>query len=645
MLTLILTARINLPPITAPLVIPASNLHFRHTLMKLLCVLLGLFSMPVFSQSNVTFSDITKASGINFINQSSPEKRFIIESMGGGVAFFDFDNDGKLDIYLVNSYSVEDARKNKPRPPASLYQNLGNGKFVDVALTAGVANPGWAMGVNVADFDNDGFDDLFVTCFGANKLYRNLGNGKFADVTAKSKLGLSSFSTGAAWGDYDKDGRLDLYVSGYVDFGVAGIAEPSGATDQMWGHAASENPKASSARISSPKPLPELKTNRPHPVFWGGVKTQARSQARSQTGSQVQEPVKGDTCSYRGVSVQCGPRGLAGADDHLYHNNGDGTFTDVTIKAGVEDKNKFYGLGVKWTDFDDDGWLDIFVANDATPNYAYRNNHDGTFTEEGLVRGVAVDGNGLEQGCMGVSIGDYDRDGKLDMAISNFADQYNVIYKNGVKGNFSDATKATNTADSSLPFVGWGLRWFDYDNDGWLDLMVANGGVYPQLEGAFSGSEYRQRKLFYRNLRNGTFAEIGTQLGSALSARRVSRGAAWGDFDNDGDLDVIVNEIDGAPSLLRNDSGHTAGNWLMLKLQGTRSNRNAVGAKVTVKAGTLTQVQEIYAGDSYLSHSDWRLHFGFGTAKTIDEIEIKWPNGKIEKKTKIAVNQIMKIIE
>ena len=240
MLTLILTARINLPPITAPLVIPASNLHFRHTLMKLLCVLLGLFSMPVFSQSNVTFSDITKASGINFINQSSPEKRFIIESMGGGVAFFDFDNDGKLDIYLVNSYSVEDARKNKPRPPASLYQNLGNGKFVDVALTAGVANPGWAMGVNVADFDNDGFDDLFVTCFGANKLYRNLGNGKFADVTAKSKLGLSSFSTGAAWGDYDKDGRLDLYVSGYVDFGVAGIAEPSGATD----HGQSQRPQA-----------------------------------------------------------------------------------------------------------------------------------------------------------------------------------------------------------------------------------------------------------------------------------------------------------------------------------------------------------------------------------------------------------------
>ena len=461
--------------------------------MKLNSLLLAsLFSLqPAWAADGITFTEVAKAAGLSFVNKSSQDKKYIVESMGGGAAFFDFDNDGKLDIYLVNSHSVDGWLKNAPRPRAALYRNLGNGKFEDVAVKAGVADPGWAMGVSVADYDNDGWDDLFVTGFGTCKLYHNLGNGKFEDVSSQAGFTRKSFFMGAAWGDYDRDGKLDLYVSAYVDFDL--------------------------------EHLPEFG--------------------------------KRQTCRYRNLEVQCGPRGLAGAADVLYHNNGDGTFTDVTVKAKVEDKSLYYGLGVTWTDFDDDGWPDIFVANDATPNYAYRNNHDGTFTEMGFALGVAVDENGLEQGCMGISIGDYDRDGRLDLVVTNFAEQYNTFYRKGADGNFTDVTTSTKTAASSMPMVGWGTRLFDYDNDGWLDLMVINGHVYPQLEGAFPGAQYPQRKLFYRNLRNGTFEEIAAQLGTALLERRVSRGAAWGDYDEDGDLDVIVNEIDGAPLLLRNDGG------------------------------------------------------------------------------------------
>ncbi|HKC89578.1 MAG TPA: CRTAC1 family protein [Blastocatellia bacterium] len=528
----------------------------------------------------VTFTDATKSAGIDFVNKSSSEKKYIVESMGGGVAMFDFDNDGRLDIYLVNSYTVDAALAKKPRPHAALYRNLGNGKFEDVAAKAGVADPGWAMGVSVADYDNDGYDDLYVTCFGPNKLYHNRGDGTFEDVTAKAGVGDPRFSTGAAWGDYDRDGDLDLFVTNYVDFKLDDL-----------------------------------------PQFG-----------------------KGALCQYRAIAVQCGPRGLPGAGDTLYRNNGDGTFTDISKQAKVDDPKGYYGLGVTWTDFDDDGWPDIFVANDATPNYAYRNNHDGTFTEMGFMLGVAVDENGVEQGSMGVSIGDYDRDGRLDLIVTNFADQYNTIYRKGPDGAFTDVSRATKTADVSLPFVGWGVKFFDYDNDGWLDLLVVNGHVYPQVEGAFPGGMYGQRKLFYRNLRDGTFAEIGLSI-PALAERRASRGAAFGDYDEDGDVDVIVNEIDGAPTLLRNDGGSKAGHWISLKLQGTKSNRNAVGARVELKAGGLTQVDEVRAGDSYISHSDWRLHFGLGAATVVDEITIRWPGGGVEKLTKVKADQVVKIVE
>ena len=533
------------------------------------------------NRQSVAFVDVTKAAGINFTSFSSPEKKYIVESMGGGVALFDFDGDGRLDIYLVNSYTVDAALAKRPRPPAALYRNLGNGTFEEVAGKAGVADPGWAMGVAVADYDNDGFDDLYVTCFGPNRLYRNRGNGTFEDVTEKARVGDPRFSTGAAWGDYNRDGYLDLFVSNYVDFKLEDL-----------------------------------------PQFG-----------------------KGKLCQYRGVPVQCGPRGLPGSGDALYRNNGYGTFTDVSKAAKVDDPSGYYGLGVMWTDFDDDGWLDILVANDATPNYAYRNNHDGTFTEMGLMLGFAVNENGIEQGSMGMSIGDYDRDGRLDIVVTNFSDDYNTIYHKNPDGTFTDVSRTTKTADASIPYVGWGTKFFDYDNDGWLDLFIVNGHVYPQIEGAYPGGMYRQRKLVYRNLRDGTFMEIAQALGAALMEPRASRGAAFGDYDDDGDIDVIVNDLDGPPMLLRNEGGSRAGHWISLKLVGTQSNRNAVGAKVWLKAGGLTQVDEVRSGDSYISHSDWRLHFGLGSTAQVAEVIIRWPNGTTEKLTNLPIDRVVTVVE
>jgi len=437
------------------------------------------------------------------------------------------------------------------------------------------------MGVAVADYDNDGFDDLYVTCFGPNRLYHNRGNGTFEDVTEKAGVGDPRFSTGAAWGDYNRDGYLDLFVSNYVDFKLEDL-----------------------------------------PQFG-----------------------KGKLCQYRGVPVQCGPRGLPGSGDTLYRNNGDGTFTDVSKAAKVDDPSGYYGLGVMWTDFDDDGWPDILVANDATPNYAYRNNHDGTFTEMGFTLGFAVNENGIEQGSMGMSIGDYDRDGRLDVVVTNFSDDYNTIYHKNADGTFTDVSRATKTAEASIPYVGWGTKFFDYDNDGWLDLFIVNGHVYPQIEGAYPGGMYRQRKLVYRNLRDGTFTEVAQALGAALMEPRASRGAAFGDYDDDGDVDVIVNDLDGPPMLLRNDGGSRAGHWISLKLVGTKSNRNAVGATVWLKAGGLTQVDGVRSGDSYLSHSDWRLHFGLGSTTQVAEVIIRWPNGTTEKLTNLPIDKVVTVTE
>src|SRR5437667_9147384 len=476
--------------------------------------------------------DITDQSGIKFRHVSSPEKKYIVESMSGGVALFDYDNDGYLDIYLVNSLTV-DMVKSGQKTRSALYHNNGNGTFTDVTDHAGVGDIGWGMGVAIGDYNNDGWDDIYVTCLGPNHLLTNNGDATFTDVTQKAGVGDPRWSTGAAFVDYDNDGKLDLFVSNYVDFDVNNLPE------------------------------------------FG----------------------KGRTCQFKGIPVQCGPRGLKGAGDTLYHNNGDGTFTDVSKKAGVADTDGYYGLGVIASDFDGDGLVDIFVANDSTPNFLYHNNGDGTFKDIGFPAGVAVNENGSEQGSMGVTLGDYDHDGRLDLFITNFDDDYNTLYHNDGKGSFTEVSYSAKVAAVSLPYVGWGTKFFDYDNDGWLDLFVANGHVYPQLQ------NFHQRNLVHRNNRDGTFTEIGEQLGAPFKEKRAGRGVAFGDIDNDGDVDIVINNLDGAPQLLRNDGGN-ANNSVLIKLLGVKSNRDGIGARVKVVSGDLKQVDEVRSGDSYISQSD-----------------------------------------
>jgi hypothetical protein len=554
------------------------SLPLSYRKVRFACSLLALvFGSPlpkVSSESlKVQFTDITEKAGIAFTHVSSPEKKYIVESMSGGVALFDYDNDGYLDIYLVNSLTV-DMVKSKQKTRSALYRNNGDGTFTDVTDKAGVADIGWGMGVAIGDYNNDGWDDIYVTCLGPNHLLRNNGNGTFTDVTQKAGVGDPRWSTGAAFVDYDNDGKLDLFVSNYVDFDV----------DHL--------PEFGSAR----------------------------------------------TCQFKGIPVQCGPRGLRGAGDTLYHNNGDGTFTDVTRKAGVSDPDGYYGLGVICSDFDEDGLVDIYVANDSTPNFLYHNNGDGTFKDIGFPSGTAVNENGSEQGSMGVTLGDYDHDGRLDLFITNFDDDYNTLYHNDGKGSFTDVSYAAKVAAVSLPYVGWGTKFFDYDNDGWVDLLVVNGHVYPQLP------TYRQRNLVHHNNRDRTFTEVGAELGPPFAEKHTGRGAAFGDIDNDGDVDVIVNNLDGRPQLLRNDGGN-ANNSVLIKTVGVKSNRDGIGARVTIVSGDLRQVDEVLSGASYLSQNDLRLHFGLENRTRIDSIEVRWPSGVVDKAANLNVNKILTIKE
>jgi hypothetical protein len=466
------------------------------------------------------FTDITAPAGITFKHVASPDKKYIVESMSGGVALFDYDADGYLDIYFVNSLTV-DMVKAKTKTRSALYHNNGDGTFTDVTDKAGVGDVGWGMGVAVGDYNNDGFADLYVTCLGQNHLFKNNGNGTFTDVTDRAGVGDPRWSTGAAFVDYDKDGKLDLFVSNYVNFDI--------------------------------NHLPEFG--------------------------------QGRLCQYKGVPVQCGPRGLPGAGDALYHNNGDGTFKEI-----------------------------------------------------GFTSGTAVNDNGSEQGSMGVTVGDYDHDGRFDLFVTNFADEYNTLYHNDGHGSFTDVSYAAKLAAASLPYVGWGTKFFDFDNDGWVDLFVANGHVYPQMQ------NYRQRSLLYKNNRDGTFTEVAAQSGAPVTEQRVGRGVAFGDIDNDGDVDLVINDLDAPPQLLRNDGGNT-NNAVLIKTVGSKSNRDGIGARVKIVAGDLTQIDEVRSGGSYISQSDLRLHFGLEKRPKIDLIEVRWPSGVIDKLTDAGVNKILTIKE
>lgn len=543
-------------------------------MLSLLSLLLPLCFQIIDAQTrSVRFTDITQPAKITFNHVTSPDKKYIVESMSGGVALLDYDNDGYLDIYFVNSLTVDLVRSNQ-KTKSALYRNNGDGTFTDVAARAGVSDIGWGMGVAVGDYNNDGFDDLYVTCLGKNRLFKNNGNGSFKDVTDDAGVGDPRWSTGAAFVDFDNDGKLDLFVSNYVAFDI--------------------------------NHLPEFG--------------------------------KGRTCQYKGVAVQCGPRGLPGAGDSLYRNNGDGTFADVSKKAGVSDPSGYYGLGIICSDFDDDGWVDIFVANDSTPNFLYHNNGDGTFKEIAFPAGVAVNENGSEQGSMGVTLGDYDHDGRLDLFVTNFDDDYNVLYHNDGRGSFTDVSYATKVAAVSLPYVGWGTKFFDYDNDGWVDLLVINGHVYPQLP------TYKQRNLMHHNNRDGTFSEVGDELGAPFAEKRTGRGAAFGDIDNDGDVDVVINNLDGAAQLLRNDGGHT-NNSVLVKTIGAKSNRNGIGARVSIVSGDLKQVEEVCSGATYISQNDLRLHFGLENRTKIDLIEVRWPSGAIDRVANLSANKILTVKE
>lgn len=506
--------------------------------------------------------DITSSTGINFQHLSSPDQKYIVESMSGGVALIDYDGDGWPDIYFTNAPSVAMALRGE-RAKSVLYHNNQDGTFTDVTDKAGVGYPCWAMGAAVGDYNNDGRPDLIVSCFGGVVLYRNNGDGTFTDVSKATGLDRDTgWATGVTFGDYDGDGNSDLFVPHYVDFDMNDL-----------------------------------------PRF-GSLKT----------------------CQYHNVPVQCGPRGLKGYPDTLYHNNGDGTFTEVAKQAGVDDPNRFFGLGAVWTDFDNDGKLDLFVANDGEPNYLYHNEGNGRFKEIGLDAGVAVSQDGVEQANMGLAVGDFLSTGRMSVFVSHFSDEYAVLYRNDGGMSFSDVSRSAGIASKSSPFVGWGDAFVDLDNSGWQDIILANGHVYPQVDDAKLGTSYREPKLVFQNQRDGTFKEVTSETGDAAQKPQVSRGLAVGDLFNTGRLDVVIENLTGSPMILEAKSNPTH-HWVSFELEGSPSNRLALNARVFVTTDKLKQMNEIRSGGSYLSQSDLRLHFGLGDAQRIEKVEILWPNG------------------
>jgi len=523
--------------------------------------------------------DITEKSGIHFLHTASPESKYIVESMSGGVLLVDYDRDGWPDIYFTNAPTVDMAIKGQ-KSLGALYHNNHDGTFTDVTAKAGLTTPCFAMGGAVGDYKNDGWPDLYITCLGGNILYRNNGDGTFTDVTKQAGVADGRWSTGASFGDYDGDGFLDLMVTNYVDFHL----------DDLPGFGTAPN------------------------------------------------------CKYRGIDVQCGPRGLRGAGDALFHNNGNGTFTEVSKTAGVDDPSGYYGMGTVWVDFNNSGRPDIYVANDSTPKFLYKNLGNGKFSEIGLESGTAVSEDGSEQASMGIAMGDYNHKGFPSIYVTNFSDEYDSLFRNDGNWSFTDVSYPSGVALPSLPWVKWGTAFVDFDNDGWLDLIAVSGHVYPQVDNMPSGGGYREPKLLHLNQKDGTFCDASDQAGPALLERRVSRGLAVGDLFNDGNVDVVIEDLVGAPMILKN-LGVPCRHWVSFELAGTKSNRLAIGARIKLIAGGMTQTDEIHSGGSYLSQNDLRVHFGLAGATKIDRVEIRWPSGKMDTLTDLPADQFYSVLE
>ena len=541
------------------------------------CFLIPLFQNGILGQpvlaANPWFINTANKAGLAAFRETCGGlvKDYLIETLGSGVALFDYNNDGLVDVFLVNGSSLEMlTNPNLPQTSSRLFRNNGDGTFTDVTKESGLINQGWGVGVTVGDYDNDGYRDVFITNFGTNALFHNNGNGTFTNVTKESGLEGGNWSTGCAWGDYDRDGRLDLYVARYVDFAVG----------------------------------------------------------------QMPKPGTNTYCNYRGTPVACGPRGLPGLPDLFYHNEGNGKFREVSQDTGVRDTIRGYGLGVVWLDFDNDGWPDIFVANDSMPNYLWHNKGNGTFEEIAFETGCALSADGRAQSNMGIAVGDYDNDGWLDLFVTHFSEDYNTLYHNN-HGRFEDVTFQAGLGTVGYKNLAWGTGFADFDNDGWQELFVANGHIYPQATEA--GNSYFQQNQLFTNLRDGRFGLVRAQE-SGVDDARSSRGAAFGDLRGNGRIDVVVNNIDSEPflyELARSSSGR----WVRFKLVGVKCNRDAIGARVYVTASGLTQMDEVRSAESFASSSDVRLHFGLADAAVIDKVQVRWPDGSVEQHAGLVTNR------
>ena len=535
----------------------------------------------------VVFVDIADKSGLSSWHHTmgTPQKQFIIEAIGSGVGLLDYDNDGWLDIYLVNGSTYEAQAGKAAAPHAALFHNNHDGTFTDVTEKAGVANDRWGFGVAIADYDNDGWPDIYVSNFGKNRLYRNNHDGTFTDVADKAGVALGNWSTGATWGDYDGDGKLDLFVPGYVHYDIA-------------------DPPAQGSK--------------------------------SFTYS---------FCQFRGVKVMCGPHGLKGEPDHLFHNNGNGTFADVSEAAGVADaRSAYYGLASLFVDVNNDGRVDLLVADDSTPNYLYLNKGNGSFEDASFASGYALNEGGRETASMGIAAGDLLHNGKVDLFNTTFSDDYKPLYRNDGDANFTDVSYEMGIAEPTIPFLGWGTAFFDYDNDGWLDLLEANGHVYPEVDKLPWGTSWQQRPLLFHS-KAGKLELVPAVEGSSLAKVGAGRGLAFGDIFNDGKIDAVINNMDGRPSFLRNVSVNN-NHWIGLKLVGgPKSPRDAVGATAYLKANGFRQRSDVLSGGSFASSSDQRLHFGLGAATQVDELEVHWPSGAIEKVKIRGIDAIYTVVE